>query len=228
MGRASIVAAARWRPGCELVAWRRAVRTCLVALGANLHCRGDPPRITLDRAVRRMAGRGLRPLARSSLYRSSAWPDAHEPDYLNAAILVLASCAPRRMLGLMQDIERGLGRRRLSRSGPRSIDLDLLAWGRHATPSLGGWRRAARRAVRPGLRRLPLVVPHPLLHLRAFVLLPLRDLAPRWRHPALGVAVPSMLARLAAEGLDKGQVALAAEDATWLAGVPVRRWRRSP
>jgi len=135
-----------------------------VGLGANL---GDP-RATLAQALEALAALPrTRLVAASRLYRSSP-VDAQGPDFINAVAELETALTPRELLHAMQAIEQEHGRQRPYRNAPRTLDLDLLLYGQ-------------RLIDEPGL-----TVPHPRLHQRAFVLVPLADLAPDLVHPQLG------------------------------------------
>lgn len=98
--------------------------------------------------------------------------------YANAAALVTTTLEPLAMLDLLQRIEQRFHRRRYRRWGPRTLDLDLLLW--------SGGTVAGKR----------LTIPHPAMPARAFVLEPLRHIAPSWRDPATGLTIRQLLARL--------------------------------
>lgn len=135
-----------------------------IGLGANL---GDLPR-TLDEALAELAALpSMRVAAVSSRYRSAP-VDAGGPDYLNAVALVETELAPLALLDRLQAIELAHGRQRPYVNAPRTLDLDLLLYG-----------DAQISTAR-------LTVPHPRLHQRAFVLLPLLELAPDLSAPGLG------------------------------------------
>ena len=135
------------------------VRAC-IGLGGNI---GDV-QATLRSAFDAIAAlSGTRLVARSRLYRTPAWGVEAQPDFFNAAALVETVLGPHALLDALLDIERVHGRERAadgSRWGPRTLDLDLLLHGDAVIDA-------------PGL-----VLPHPQLHLRAFVLVPLADVAP--------------------------------------------------
>lgn len=135
-----------------------------VGLGANL---GDP-RATLARALKELAELPqTRRVAVSPLYRSAPM-DAQGPDFINAVVELSTTLTPRELLLALQSIEQAHGRERPYHHAPRTLDLDLLLYGQRI------------------IRDPDLVVPHPRLHERAFVLRPLADLAPDLVHPALG------------------------------------------
>lgn len=157
-------------------------RRVALALGANL---GDRRR-TLDAAVALIGARIGTVVARSSWIETAAvlHPDdtaeAHPP-FLNGAVLVRTALEPSTLLARIQDIERRLGRDRGAEAGrwqPRPIDIDVVAI-------------EAEQVDLPGL-----VVPHPAMHERDFVLRPLLEIWPDWRHPRLGRDVRALLERL--------------------------------
>ncbi len=124
--------------------------------------------------IERLAGAVV---ARSPVYETAAWGVEDQPDFLNQALKVATACSPLQLLEVALGIEQQMGRRRIRRWGQRLIDVDLLFYGQ----------------IRIHLPRLRL--PHPELHRRNFVLLPLRDIAPELLHPELGLTVEALLAQ---------------------------------
>jgi len=144
----------------------------LLGLGANL---GDPAG-QLRGAVRRLEAE-LGPSRRSSLYRSAPVGRTDQPDFLNLALVFDRAVDPTQLLSLIGRIEREMGRVRTVRNAPRTVDIDILG---------AGGIVVTGDALR---------IPHPRLHQRAFVLLPLIEIAPEWRHPELGMTPAEMLER---------------------------------
>ena len=143
------------------------VRAC-VGLGGNM---GDVPAALRAALAALDALPGSRLLRASRFYRTPAWGVEAQPDFINAAAVVDTTLAPRALLAALLDIERAHGRERAddgSRWGPRTLDLDLLLYGGEVIDA-------------PGL-----VVPHPQLHVRAFVLVPLAEIAPDAEVPGRG------------------------------------------
>lgn len=136
-----------------------------VGLGANL---GDPER-QIERALVDLdALPSTRLLARSSLYRSRPVGYLRQPDFINAVAHLKTTLPPRALLTALLDVERRHGRQRSFRNAPRTIDLDILLYDH-------------LRISEPGLH-----LPHPRLHERPFVLVPLEQIAPRIELPGHG------------------------------------------
>lgn len=161
----------------------------LVGIGANLPSpRFGPPQATCEAALGCMAAAGVRVVARSRWYRTSPVPASDQPFYVNGVARVATDCDPAALLSALLGIERRIGRKRFETNAPRVIDLDLLAY--DDVVSQGS-------AQGPGLPAAP-ILPHPRLHERAFVLLPIRDIAPGWRHPATGQGLDELIDALGA------------------------------
>jgi 2-amino-4-hydroxy-6-hydroxymethyldihydropteridine diphosphokinase len=151
-----------------------------IGLGANLPSpRYGAPRATLTAALERLAAAGVRIAARSPWYESAPVPVSDQPWYVNAVARVETALTPEALLALLNQVEEAFGRVRGERNAPRIIDLDIIAYG----------DLVVRGAAPP-------LLPHPRMADRAFVLLPLRDIAPGWRHPQLGRSVEALIAAL--------------------------------
>lgn len=153
----------------------------LVALGANLPSALGPPVTTLTAALTLLERAGLRVTARSRWYESPPWPPSDQPWYANGVVAVETALEPRALLARLHAIEAEFGRVRSVANAARPLDLDLIAY---------------RDLV---IEASDITVPHPRLEGRAFVLLPLADVAPGWRHPATGRSVAELIAGLPAD-----------------------------
>ena len=154
------------------------LRYSYIGFGANL----GQPHETLAQVAREMDC-GLGKVRRiSRLFRTTPWGGAPGPDYVNAVIEVETTHAARELLKCLQELEQACGRERPYPNAPRVCDLDLLLHGSEV------------------VSENRLVVPHPRLHLRRFVLAPLCDLIAEESHPVLGVSFRELLHRVQDEG----------------------------
>lgn len=151
----------------------------LVGLGSSLSFCGAAPQEVLRLAIRSIGGFATVETV-SRFYRSPAWPDPSDPPFVNAVIGVASERSPEALLAALHAVEASFGRRRLARNAPRTLDLDLLAYGR----------------MTRGPDAAPPALPHPKIAERDFVLLPLRDIAPQWTSPASGLTAADMLTQL--------------------------------
>lgn len=155
----------------------------LLGLGANLaSTRYGTPQVTLEAALRALEEAGVAVERQSPWYRSAPVPQDDQPWYVNGVVAVRTALGPEALLALLHRIERAFGRVRRERNEPRVLDLDLLDY--------DGLVRAGDAGPE---------LPHPRLHQRGFVLLPLRDIAPHWRHPVTGQGLEALIAALSAD-----------------------------
>jgi len=177
------------------------VSKAVIALGANLKLRGREPKMTLQQALVAMAEQGLVIRAASRLYATPCFPPGAGPDYVNAAALIETDRSPQAVLDLLHRIEADFGRARQQRWGMRTLDLDLVCWGDRVLPDAAGFDHWLSLPPDRQQDAAPeqLILPHPRLQDRAFVLVPMADVAPGWRHPVLGLTVAEMIERLPAE-----------------------------
>jgi len=155
----------------------------LIGLGANLfHPRHGGPRETLEAALTRLVASELQVLACSRWYRSAPVPASDQPWFVNGVAALETTLEPAALLARLHELEAAFGRRRGRRNAARTLDLDLLDYrGRISGPG-----------EQPEL-------PHPRLAGRAFVLLPLAEVAPGWRHPVSGRCLDALIAELPAD-----------------------------
>ncbi len=154
-----------------------------IALGSNLPSLAGHPDATLAAALPQLASIG-RITARSGLYSTAPVGLSNQPRFLNAVVIIDTELAPRTLLAALLFIERLFGRDRAAavRNGPRTLDLDILLYGDLIV-------------AQPGLE-----IPHPRLAQRAFVLVPLAEIAPDLRDPRSGLTAAQLLANLTTAG----------------------------
>jgi 2-amino-4-hydroxy-6-hydroxymethyldihydropteridine diphosphokinase len=154
----------------------------LVGLGANLPSPAGQPSETLIAALASMPKSGVNILQCSRFWRSAPWPPSDQPWFVNAVAVVDSALDPGGLMAVLHAVEAQFGRQRSVPNAARTLDLDLLAYG---------------DVCRPG-PDAP-ILPHPRLAERSFVLLPMRELVPDWRHPATGEGLEAMIARIPLE-----------------------------
>jgi 2-amino-4-hydroxy-6-hydroxymethyldihydropteridine diphosphokinase len=151
-----------------------------VALGANLpSAEHGSPRATLEAALSLLADEGIAILRRSSWWQSGPQPASEQPDFINGMIEIETALSPADLLAALHRVESACGRVRQQRWEARVLDLDLIDY--------RGQRQAGGQGSDP-------VLPHPRLADRLFVLLPLQEIVPDWRHPLNGAALPDLIA----------------------------------
>ncbi len=155
----------------------------IVALGSNLAAEHGSCEALLEAALACFPSHGLTVTARSVWWRSAAWPDPSAPAFTNGVALVETALTPAETLAALHAIERAFGRERHEANAARTLDLDLIAFGRQVVASSA------------------LTLPHPRAQERRFVMGPLAQIAPDWIHPVSGETA-SELAKAATVGRD--------------------------
>jgi len=148
-----------------------------IALGTNIPFNGLSGLALLLQAVPALEAARFQTLARSSVWQTEAWPpDSGQADYFNAVVEIdPGSVEPQRLYEALRGVEAQFGRERRERWAARTLDLDIVAMGNF----VGVFGEV--------------VLPHPRMHERPFVLAPLAEIAPNWRHPTLGANVGELL-----------------------------------
>ncbi len=173
----------------------------IIALGANLSLRDIALKVTLERAFDAMTAAGLVIRAKSRIYTTPCFPVGAGPDYVNAVAEIETDLPPADVLTILHDIEREFGRERVQRWGMRTLDLDLICWGDQVLPDLKEFEhwRTLPADQQTLIAPEALILPHPRLQDRAFVLVPMAEILPDWRHPVLDQTVAEMLDQLPPE-----------------------------
>ena len=145
--------------------------TAYLSLGANLGNREE----TIRRAIELLQDEALRITRQSSLYDTEPQDLPDQPPFLNMVVEVETTLFPYQLLSRIHKVEAALGRKRLVPKGPRTIDIDIVLYGRHV------------------INAADLIIPHPRMHQRRFVLAPLAEIAPNLRHPTIKQTIADML-----------------------------------
>lgn len=155
-------------------------KNILMSLGSNTGNR----LIILTKALSELERRGFCIIDRSKIWETSPWGFTDQPRFLNMCVCAETELAPEEMIKTIKNIEIMLGRSKSIKWGPREIDIDIIAIGEMVidTPELS--------------------VPHPHMHERTFVLIPLKEIAPLFRHPVTGKTLDEMIRELPAEKME--------------------------
>ncbi|MEP2028320.1 MAG: 2-amino-4-hydroxy-6-hydroxymethyldihydropteridine diphosphokinase [Paracoccaceae bacterium] len=167
----------------------------LVALGGNMPSEAGKPAKTIACAAQRFRDFGLRLKALSAFYATPCFPSGAGPDYVNAAAVLTTDLDAGGILQALHQLEEEFGRARKQRWGQRTLDLDLIALGDNILPDRATQDRWRALSPDEQIQAIPdqLILPHPRLQDRSFVLVPLADVAPAWIHPLLNRSIRQLM-----------------------------------
>ncbi|MEO1918572.1 MAG: 2-amino-4-hydroxy-6-hydroxymethyldihydropteridine diphosphokinase [Paracoccaceae bacterium] len=187
----------------KTVKHRNTTHYCLISLGANLPSATGTALETLEKSLGLFPSESFQIDRISKWFSTPAFPKGSGPDFVNGAIRIQTTLEPGGVMSALHRIEAQLGRTRENRWEPRLCDLDLIAYDNQILPDLATFQRW--NALDPAKQKTEtpdqLILPHPRLQDRSFVLVPLHDIAPDWRHPITGITVSEMLGAISPEKL---------------------------
>ena len=176
-------------------------QTCpkvLVSLGSNATSTLRDSANLIRDAIEHLAEQDLRITRISQYYSTPCFPPGAGPDFVNVVIGIETDLLPEDILNFLHIVEAEFGRERPSRWAPRTLDLDLIAYEDMVLPDKAKLKHWMNLPLDDQMRLAPdrLILPHPRMHERAFVLIPLADIAPGWRHPIVDRTVQELVSDL--------------------------------
>ena len=165
--------------------------SAFIALGSNLNLDGVSSLELIKKAVIELGKSNFNLQAISRFFKNPAFPIGSGPDFVNAVVKVHIDAQPQNILDQLHSIERKFGRSRGKRWDSRTLDLDLLAVGQSIQPSNSTYLYWHYLDLENQLNEIPsnLILPHPRMHERSFVLDPLKEIEPNWIHPVFKMSI---------------------------------------
>ena len=154
----------------------------ILSLGSNLSSKFGNKIDNLNRAVLLLKNNGISILKKSSIYESLSYPDKNNPKFVNLIIVSKTDISLKNLMFLIFEIEKELGRKRSIKNAPRTCDIDIIDY--------------KRQIKNINYNNLSISVPHKNLEFRNFVLYPLEEIYPEWRHPKTKVIISSLIEKL--------------------------------
>ena len=170
--------------------------SCIASVGSNQEWQCNNSVIILTEMLNNLKSNYVDVTSISRFYQTPAFPAGAGPDFVNAALVIRTDLPHYDLLALFHRVEHEMGRVREKRWGQRTIDIDLISYGDQVLPDVATQTRWMELPLSEQMTKAPdqPIVPHPRLQDRAFVLGPLMDIAPQWRHPVLGRTIAEIYA----------------------------------
>ncbi|MEJ6708960.1 MAG: 2-amino-4-hydroxy-6-hydroxymethyldihydropteridine diphosphokinase [Amylibacter sp.] len=177
----------------------------IISFGSNLSSDFGVSAELIDGALSALSRNGLFRVEVSGFYQTPAFPKESGPDFINGVVRGETALSAVEVLAVLHGIEAEFGRTRNKRWEARALDLDLIDFGGQVAPDLDVHTKWRDLPLEDQMKHAPeqLILPHPRVQDRPFVLVPLCDVAPNWVHPITGVSVTEMLARFSGDALDE-------------------------
>ena len=153
-----------------------------LAFGSNLKSKLGSSNLIINKAYGELEKFGIRILYKSSFYKSKAYPNPKDPEFINSVILVHSEIHVIKLLNIILNIEKKFGRVRTQKNAPRTIDIDIIDF--------------RSRNINILNNKVNLIIPHESLEKRLFVLVPLAEISPLWKNPRSGVVIPFLIKKI--------------------------------
>ena len=153
-----------------------------LAFGSNLKSKFGCSTFVINKAYRELEKSGIRILSKSSFYKSKAYPNPKDPEFVNSVILANSEIHVTKLLNIILKIEKKFGRVRSQKNAPRTIDIDIIDF-RSKNISISN-------------KNVNLTIPHNSLENRLFVLVPMSEISPYWKNPRTGVIMPFLIRKI--------------------------------
>lgn len=178
---------------------------CIIAFGSNLFEQKSASAKIINDALLALSRNELSQVEISKFYLTPAFPANSGPDFINGVLTAQTDLSSSELLAILHKIEADLGRVRSKRWGTRAIDLDLIDHGGEITPSMSVYKRWRDLPLERQLTDTPpeMILPHPRVQDRPFVLVPLLDVLPDWKHPVSKESLNDLLAKFEPAALDE-------------------------
>jgi len=154
----------------------------ILGIGSNLASNFGDRYANIKLALSQLEGYGIQILKKSSFYETLAYPNNEDPKFINIAILVKTKLPPVDLMSVLLFIEEKLGRKRIKKNSPRTCDIDIIDY--------------ERQILNFDYKNLNLIIPHPNLSSRNFVLFPLKEILPEWTHPKTKDNIDALIKKL--------------------------------
>lgn len=147
----------------------------ILAFGSNLPFKNNSPQDNIEKAYEVLSKNGIKILNKSSIYRSEAYPNKNDPEFCNSVVSVDTDLEPNVLLKIILKIEESFDRKRYVKNSPRTLDIDIICFDDIV------------------LNEKNLIIPHPEMQNRLFVLLPIQEINKNWLHPVLSKSVTNII-----------------------------------
>ena len=147
----------------------------ILAFGSNLPFKNNSPQDNIEKAYEVLSKNGIKILNKSSIYRSEAYPNKNDPEFCNSVVSVDTDLEPNVLLKIILKIEESFDRKRYVKNSPRTLDIDIICFDDIV------------------LNEKNLIIPHPEIQNRLFVLLPIQEINKNWLHPVLTKSVTNII-----------------------------------